>query len=471
MISAYRFNYEHLPKEVKLNSFNAERGLIYNEIIRLLKDFEMSSSKHWFPIMNLLQRFKQIYSFLNEERQELAELILSRLGGLKSSVGLQNGFSLVCTIIQNKQKYLSLKVDWRYWHQYLQDKFMTNKDKTITSQTFSTQLFMQFCQFLKTVKYYFDADVVQFAFLKFREYFGYQDKQVAWAYLMLFVPFRNDIPQDAYKDLIKYLMDPLLIFGEKDNCRLKFILNYIRVYPQQMNLMPQMMRFFHGYWRNDLGQDDKNEKLVSMLLPDDTLGVPSLFKIMPQLLVELIGNSKREGYQEYMLTMKRLFSLVDSITSVYSQQTMDDQIFKLLKLMVGNFIQKYRRDQLLLRIYEMQQNKNYGENVSESLMQELIDQFNDVHIQDFIESDKYILELLLINPDQGYSSFQINYPNKRNSTKIHAKINIDKLLPFLLDEQAKQDFIEIVMDVLDKVIYMEDQGYSTEKNSIIFILF
>ncbi|CAK85751.1 unnamed protein product (macronuclear) [Paramecium tetraurelia] len=464
MISAYRFNYEHLPKEVKLNTFDAERGLIYNEIIRLLKDFEMSSSKHWFPIMNLLQRFKQIYSFLNEERQELAELILSKLGGLKSSVGLQNGFSLVCTIIQNKQKYLSLKVDWRYWHQYLQDKFMTNKDKTITSQTFSTQLFMQFCQFLKTVKYYFDADVVQFAFLKFREYLGYQDKQVAWAYLMLFVPFRTDIPQDAYKDLIKYLMDPLLIFGEKDNCRLKFILNYLRVYPQQMNLMPQMMRFFHGYWRNDLGQDDKNEKLVTMLLPDDTLGVPSLFKIMPQLLVELIGNSKREGYKEYMLNMKRLFSLVDSITSVYSQQTMDDQIFKLLKLMVGNFIQKYRRDQLLLRIYEMQQNKNYDENVSESLMQELIDQFNDVHIQDFIESDKYILELLLINPDQGYSSFQINYPNKRNSTKIHAtKINIDKLLPFLLDEQAKQDFIEIVMDVLDKVIYMEDQGYSTAK--------
>lgn len=35
-----------------------------------------------------------------------------------------------------------------------------------------------------------------------------------------------------------------------------------------------------------------------MLLPDETLGVPSLFKIMPQLMVELIGSSKREGYQE-----------------------------------------------------------------------------------------------------------------------------------------------------------------------------
>lgn len=73
--------------------------------------------------------------------------------------------------------------------------------------------------------------------------------------------------------------------------------------------------------------------------------------------------------------------------------------------MVGNFIQKYRRDQLLLRIHEMQQNKKYDEDVAESLMADLIDQFDDVHIQDFIESDKYILELLYINPDQGYTSF------------------------------------------------------------------
>lgn len=44
-----------------------------------------------------------------------------------------------------------------------------------------------------------------------------------------------------------------------------------------------------------------DEKLVNLLLPDDTLGVPSLFKIMPQLLVELIGSSAREGYQECIL--------------------------------------------------------------------------------------------------------------------------------------------------------------------------
>lgn len=41
MISAYRFNYEHIPKEVRMNTFDAERSLIYNEIIRLFKDFEM----------------------------------------------------------------------------------------------------------------------------------------------------------------------------------------------------------------------------------------------------------------------------------------------------------------------------------------------------------------------------------------------------------------------------------------------
>jgi hypothetical protein len=48
--------------------------------------------------------------------------------------------------------------------------------------------------------------------------------------------------------------------------------------------------------------------------------------------------------------------------------------------MVGNFIQKYRRDQLLLRIHEMQQNKKYDEDVAGELMADLIDQFDDVHI-------------------------------------------------------------------------------------------
>lgn len=33
----------------------------------------------------------------------------------------------------------------------------------------------------------------------------------------------------------------------------------------------------------------------------------------------------------------------------------------------------------------------------------------------------------------------------------------------LLDEQAKEDFIAIVMSVMDKILYMEDQGYSTAK--------
>lgn len=66
-----------------------------------------------------------------------------------------------------------------------------------------------------------------------------QDKQAAWAYLMLFVPFRSDIPREKYEQIIAVIMDPLLQC-DKDNCRLKFILNFLRVHPTSRvpNLVP-----------------------------------------------------------------------------------------------------------------------------------------------------------------------------------------------------------------------------------------
>ncbi len=35
-----------------------------------------------------------------------------------------------------------------------------------------------------------------------------------------------------------------------------------------------------------------------MLLPDETLVVDSMYKIIPKMLIELMGNSKRDGYNE-----------------------------------------------------------------------------------------------------------------------------------------------------------------------------
>jgi hypothetical protein len=35
-----------------------------------------------------------------------------------------------------------------------------------------------------------------------------------------------------------------------------------------------------------------------MLLPDDTLVVDSMFKIIPQVLIELMGSSLRPGFDE-----------------------------------------------------------------------------------------------------------------------------------------------------------------------------
>ncbi len=38
--------------------------------------------------------------------------------------------------------------------------------------------------------------------------------------------------------------------------------------------------------------------MVNILLPDDTVDVESVFKLIPKVLVEMIGSSKRSGYEE-----------------------------------------------------------------------------------------------------------------------------------------------------------------------------
>lgn len=55
------------------------------------------------------------------------------------------------------------------------------------------------------------------------------------------------------------------------------------------------MRIAHSWWRMDLTSDEKNERLINML-PDDTMGVPSMMKIIPKLLIEQLGSSTRPGY-------------------------------------------------------------------------------------------------------------------------------------------------------------------------------
>ena len=65
------------------------------------------------------------------------------------------------------------------------------------------------------------------------------------------------------------------------------------------------MRIAHSWWRMDLSSEEKSifymfnidERLINML-PDDTMGVPSMMKIIPKLLIEQLGSSTRPGYQE-----------------------------------------------------------------------------------------------------------------------------------------------------------------------------
>lgn len=118
MITAYRFNFSRLPKEVKMcGDFDHERCSIYRQILSLVDSFEMSSKTNWFPLNTLLSKFKAVYGLAIAERQEICTILIARIlgGKITSQVALQQAMSLVCLLIQNKQKYFSgsFAIDWK----------------------------------------------------------------------------------------------------------------------------------------------------------------------------------------------------------------------------------------------------------------------------------------------------------------------------------------------------------------------
>ena len=94
-------------------------------------------------------------------------------------------------------------------------------------------MLLQFCQLVKKLSYFFKPAAIQFAFMKFKEHVGSSDKQLAWAYLTMFTPFRSDIQQHHFAEVIVYVSESENYSNdEKENCRLRFMLNYMRVYPR-----------------------------------------------------------------------------------------------------------------------------------------------------------------------------------------------------------------------------------------------
>ena len=55
--------------------------------------------------------------------------------------------------------------------------------------------------------------------------------------------------------------------------------------------MPHIFKTLHLLLRVDASGDEKDENLLNTLLPDDALGVDSVFKLIPKVMVELIGSS------------------------------------------------------------------------------------------------------------------------------------------------------------------------------------
>lgn len=59
-----------------------------------------------------------------------------------------------------------------------------------------------------------------------------------------------------------------------------------------------MFKIIHSLLRVDSNSEEKGENLVNILLPDEALGVESVYKLIPKLIVEMIGSSTREGYSD-----------------------------------------------------------------------------------------------------------------------------------------------------------------------------
>jgi hypothetical protein len=100
MITAYRFNFSRLPRQIKAEGeFDQERALIYKQILALVGNFQMryfqihrhprSSKSNWFPLNTLLSKFKAVYGLAIAEREEICTILIARiLGGvIRSQVG------------------------------------------------------------------------------------------------------------------------------------------------------------------------------------------------------------------------------------------------------------------------------------------------------------------------------------------------------------------------------------------------
>ena len=66
--------------------------------------------------------------------------------------------------------------------------------------------------------------------------------------------------------------------------------------PRSPELVTNVLKTIHQLLRVDSNQEEKGENLMNTMLPDDVLDVESVYKLIPKLIVEMIGSSKRPGY-------------------------------------------------------------------------------------------------------------------------------------------------------------------------------
>jgi hypothetical protein len=48
----------------------------------------------------------------------------------------------------------------------------------------------------------------------------------------------------------------------------------------------------------DSNAEEKGENLLNVMLPDEVIDIESVYKIIPKLIVEMMGSSTRPGYDD-----------------------------------------------------------------------------------------------------------------------------------------------------------------------------
>ena len=127
-------------------------------------------------------------------------------------------------------------------------------------------------------------------------------QQHTWSMLLLFTKVSYNTHMDLYKELIDFLLDTLPMSQERNNFRFSLILAILRVQNYKLSeefydkIMKVIVDDCYQLLKHFSSEDDRQDKLVQLFSNDEVMSIPSMFKLIPNLFVQLLFSSKHPTY-------------------------------------------------------------------------------------------------------------------------------------------------------------------------------